>query len=435
MMPCLSRGIKILFIVLVTSCSNSSTKSMIVSSINLETDKIVLEANMNHSGDDNQKSASYIGSEESSSQPCVVPLTTNPIPIERQRPLLLTYMTEEPERYVQIWFSSDIRNRDDRVDYHYNFEVDCDMDGRYESTYRYEDDEIHSYPIYCYYKDVGLHQIAMRGDIPTLVLDPDSEYDEDHLYCYHLVSLDQWGDIRWKTMHALMASTGKSYKNKPTFPQLKAKDTPDLRDVCDMWGMFRGNETFNTPIDNWDVSHVEDMSMMFYNCKEFNQNLNNWDVSRVRDMSDMFHGAESFNQDISTWNVSHVVSMSEMFKYAKSFNQNIGNWNVSHVDDMEKMFFGASSFNQDIARCDVSQVTNMQAMFFDSTSFNQDISTWDISSLETVYRMFLTKEGDSVCPKCEKFRQKVLQKNTPQIEKSLDFGLDPDYDYAFWGND
>jgi len=50
------------------------------------------------------------------------------------------------------------------------------------------------------------------------------------------------------------------------------------------------------------VSNVKDMSYMFCGAESFNQPLDNWDVSNVTDMYDMFDGALSFNiQENATW--------------------------------------------------------------------------------------------------------------------------------------
>ena len=59
----------------------------------------------------------------------------------------------------------------------------------------------------------------------------------------------------------------------------------------------------------------------------------------------MFHATESFNQPLDNWNVSNVTNMREMFLHATSFNQPLNNWDVSNVTDMRRMFNGARSFN------------------------------------------------------------------------------------------
>ena len=62
--------------------------------------------------------------------------------------------------------------------------------------------------------------------------------------------------------------------------------------------MFQGAESFNQPLNNWNVSNVTDMDRMFFDARSFNQPLNKWDVSKVTNMSEMFNGASSFNQPL-----------------------------------------------------------------------------------------------------------------------------------------
>lgn len=281
-------------------------------------------------------------------EPCVVPLTSNPIPKEKQRPFIVTYETYDSDVKIRILVRHDydaLKN----LYYPLDIEYDCNMDGVYEK--RLTPDSL-AKDVFCYYEESGLHQIAMRGDIPPLTLDYITDYTDDNdVEHYNLISVDQWGDIRWKDMTELLAFHGK-YNPKTRsnhYPILKAKDTPDLHDVCEMTGMFAKNEEFNAPIGSWDVSHVEDMT-------------------------GLFNGCSKFNQDITQWNVSNVKEMTSMF-----------------------------------ANC---------------ISFDQDISSWDISSLVYVFGMFDSKDPKiTICPKCEAFRQKVLEKNNhlPPEQKKLNF--------------
>ena len=48
----------------------------------------------------------------------------------------------------------------------------------------------------------------------------------------------------------------------------------------------------------------------------------------------MFYGAESFNQPLNNWNVSNATNMDGMFRDAESFNQPLNNWDVSKVKNM-----------------------------------------------------------------------------------------------------
>ena len=85
--------------------------------------------------------------------------------------------------------------------------------------------------------------------------------------------------------------------------------------------MFAGANSFNQPLNNWNVSNVTNMNYMFENATSFNQPLNKWNVSNVTDMWCMFWGAESFNQPLNNWNVSNVTDTEGMFQDASSFNQ------------------------------------------------------------------------------------------------------------------
>ena len=51
-------------------------------------------------------------------------------------------------------------------------------------------------------------------------------------------------------------------------------------------------------------------------------------------MFSMFNDADSFNQPLNSWNVSKVTSMFRMFTNADSFNQPLNSWNVSRVTNM-----------------------------------------------------------------------------------------------------
>ena len=114
--------------------------------------------------------------------------------------------------------------------------------------------------------------------------------------------------------------------------------------------MFKGAESFNKAINNWDVSSETYMAGMFWNAKAFNKPIGNWDVSKVKNMSSIFSGAKAFNQPIGDWDVSKVTNMREMFIEATAFNQSIGDWDVSKVKNMKYMFSKAESFNQDLTK-------------------------------------------------------------------------------------
>jgi surface protein len=209
-------------------------------------------------------------------------------------------------------------------------------------------------------------------------------------YGSFLIPLDimQWGSVPWSSMRlAFLACTDLT---------LSATDSPNLANVTDMHGMFKGTFSFNQPINNWNTSNVTDMSCMFYNAKAFNQPLNNWNTSNVTNMNQMFYEANAFNQPIGNWNTSKVESMAQMFSkeslfqqpIPNSFNQPIGNWNTSSVTNMSYMFANADEFNQPIGNWNVSNVINMENMFASAYKFNQPLNNWNTSRVTNMQGVF-----------------------------------------------
>ncbi|WDE13723.1 BspA family leucine-rich repeat surface protein [Thalassomonas haliotis] len=232
------------------------------------------------------------------------------------------------------------------------------------------------------YATEGTYTVTINGSFPQLYFEaPIDEYynlySSDH---NKLRSIEQWGDIQWRSMHRAFAGCKSLISN--------ATDKPDLSNVSDMRSMFEGAEVLNQDLSSWDVSNVTDMSNMFYLAKAFNQDLGSWDVSNVTDMSDMFFLAQAFNQNLGSWNVSNVTNMSGMFHHARAYNQDLNSWDVSNVTDMGAMFSMAEVFNQDLSSWDVSKVTDMGAMFFEAKVFNQDLSNWDVSNVLSMHTMF-----------------------------------------------
>ena len=89
---------------------------------------------------------------------------------------------------------------------------------------------------------------------------------------------------------------------------------------------------------------------LFAKAESFNQPLNSWNVSTVEDASFMFQSAGVFNQDLSTWDVSRMTSARYMFASTLDFNIDLSSWDVSNVQDFTGMFKGATGFNQDLCR-------------------------------------------------------------------------------------
>jgi len=248
----------------------------------------------------------------------------------------------------------------------YDYSIDCDGDGVLDAL-NLSGDYI------CEYEKEGVYTVKIYGEFPQIYFGEfttSGPYDNDKL-----LSIEQWGDIEWKSMFYAFARTENLTGN--------AKDKPNLKEVKTMKGMFIVS-SFNQDISDWNVSGVTNMVNMF-RLSGFNNKLTNWDVSNVISMEFMF-SKTSFNQNITKWDVSKVTNMSKMFFFS-TFNQDIGDWNVSNVTDMSAIFT-FSAFNQDISDWDISKVTTMEGFLvkykrpFNTSYYNALLNKWSKLNLQ-----------------------------------------------------
>ncbi|MEX0778521.1 MAG: BspA family leucine-rich repeat surface protein [Balneolales bacterium] len=240
------------------------------------------------------------------------------------------------------------------------------------------------------FDEPGTYRVEITGAFPRIHFNDSGDK-------YKILTVEQWGDIPWASMHAAFQGC-----SNLTIP---ASDTPDLTSVSDMAHMFSDAVSFNADIGNWDVSHVTTMQRMFLGAESFNQDIGSWDVSKVTDMYQMFFDAQSFNQHIGGWDVSSVTSIRAMFAGATAFNQDIGDWDVSGVtgSDMSAVFNNASSFNQDIGNWDVSNVSNLVAMLnnTDMSVDNYDKTLMGWAAQELLDNVTLEANGLGYCAGAE----------------------------------
>lgn len=69
---------------------------------------------------------------------------------------------------------------------------------------------------------------------------------------------------------------------------------------------FRSADTFNQPLNEWNVSNVRYMDAMFYEASSFNQSLLKWNTQNVISAAGVFYGA---NKTLTYYpeNVNHIL--------------------------------------------------------------------------------------------------------------------------------
>lgn len=202
--------------------------------------------------------------------------------------------------------------------YTYNYTVDWG-DGTPVTTFT--GDAIHDYG-----PSGGVFTVKISGNFP--------QFYNNGVWNTFLSSIEQWGNIQWKSM----ARSFKTVQNMA----INTIDNPNLSQVTDMSEMFFQSGAFNGDLSGWDVSNVTNMHKMFFQCEQFNQDISNWNVGNVTDMSHMFEKT-AFNQDIGNWDVSEVTTMASMFSENVVFNQDLSRWNINNVTTMHNMFNGNGS--------------------------------------------------------------------------------------------
>ena len=159
-------------------------------------------------------------------------------------------------------------------------------------------------------------------------------FDNAEIFSMKLLSVVQFGDVIWKRLQS-------AFHNCSDMRFEEGIDIPNLSQCTNLSWMFAGCESFNHPLESWDVSQVTLMTGMFAGCRSFNQPLEKWDVSKVTGMSDMFTDCTAFNQPLAQWDVANVKDMSRMFYGCSSFNQSLEAWNINplaHSEGMVGMF-------------------------------------------------------------------------------------------------
>lgn|GEM_PF-6848710 len=193
-------------------------------------------------------------------------------------------------------------------------------------------------------------------------------------------SVEQWGDVAWKTMSHMFDGATVSFS--------KRAGTPNMTEVEDCSFMFKDCESFNGDLSAWDMSKVKDMSHMFDGCMIFNSPLNKWNVSSVKSMNSMFKGCEKFNQLLNSWTVASVEDFESMFEGCKEYNKPMIGWTTTSAYNMQAMFKGCEKFNQPLPTWNTEKVQNMSEMFSGCKKYNQPLSTWKVAYVTSFANTF-----------------------------------------------
>ncbi len=208
-------------------------------------------------------------------------------------------------------------------------------------------------------------------------------------------SVEQWGDVAWKTMNHAFDGATVSFSKHAGVPNMKGVEDCsfmfkgcksfnsdlsawDMSSVKDMSHMFDGCDIFNSPLNKWNVSLVKNMNSMFKGCKNFNQLLNSWAVASVEDFGSMFEDCEEYNKPMIGWVTTSARNMQAMFKGCKKFNQPLPTWNTEKLQNMSEMFSGCEKYNQPLATWKVAHVTSFANAFQGAKAFNQELGAWEL---------------------------------------------------------
>lgn len=308
--------------------------------------------------------------------------------VNAQAPFMMTFETSEPNQKIEIPI---------QPGFTYDYLVDWDGDGNYDEQF-IDVSATHEY------ETPGIQKISITGVFPSIF------FDNNSLGREKLVSIDQWGEIKWESMrHAFYGANNMV---------LLATDAPNLDGVTDLSGMFRECYLFDSDLNHWDVGKVTSLSNTFKRAYSFNGDITNWDTKGVTSLFFTFSEAVNFNRDIGAWNVSNVTNMTGTFEQAARFNQDIGGWDVSNVTTLLGTFQQASNFNQDLNAWNVGNVTFMLRTFDRASSFNGKVGDWDVRNVTSMFGMF---------DKATNFNQDISQWRIEKVNDLDDFLTDTNF--------
>ena len=290
----------------------------------------------------------------------------------------------------------------------YSYDIDWENDGTFDE-FGVTGDATHDYGV------PGTYTVAIQGVFPSIHFNGTTTENgqivpSNNTDVNKILSVDQWGDISWRTFVSAFESCINLVSVDETSPDLSNVASLafmfsgannlnsnlaawDVSNIIFMNGMFQNAESLIADLSSWDVSKVTNMRFMFSNARNFNSDLSSWKVDSVTNMRFMFQNVADFDSDLSSWNVGNVTDFGAMFNRCTSFNSDLSAWDVASAKSMNSMFNGAELFESDLGGWKVNNVTNMRIMFQNADNFNSDLSSWQVDSVTDMTGMFFGVEN------------------------------------------
>lgn len=236
-----------------------------------------------------------------------------------------------------------------------------------------------------------------------------------------VTGLQQWGDVRFKSMDVMFFQCSNLTYN--------ATDKPDLSDTTTLRAMFDLVTTSQTiDVSGWDLSNVVVLTQLVArsnidllgletwdvsNVTHFNAmfflggggpavDVSTWDVSNAKDMTLMFYGSDVENVDTSKWKINPKAALGGMFGQQTSYTTppDVSEWGDRALDEipgfafvgLDRMFEGAT-YPIDVSNWDVSKVKELDRMFLNSDT-SVDVSKWNTRSVTNFNGVFQGATAD-----------------------------------------
>jgi hypothetical protein len=161
------------------------------------------------------------------------------------------------------------------------------------------------------YSAIGTYQISVSGTLPSIYFNGSGD-------CLKVLSIDNWGNINWKSFQNSFYGCANMVANYSDIPNtVNVENFAYAFAVCSLW---------NGNLNNMNVSNGKYFNSMFSLASIYNQPMNLWDMRKAETFYYMFFNAFALNQDISDWDIVNVAN-GDQFMGGKSIE-----FNTSYLD-------------------------------------------------------------------------------------------------------